>query len=872
MKVDGARLRAPRLRQGFSQEQLATKSGYGVRTIRRIEQGLHQPQPRTLRDLAEALVVASEELCTHVPWETPGAAHRASDWGRSQDEAEARAGLGDVQRGRIVPASRGGLYGVPRGASMFFVGRDGELGLLEEFLTRESYVGVHAVIEGMAGIGKTEVALQLVCKLDHEERFPGGIFWLDAESSDLRATWGSTIAEQCRIGGTSIDERCQEVLRRIEERREVVLVVLDNVESWSSSRRPTPIPLGPHVRLLITSRAKNLGGAQFQHFELGCLADPHDRDLVRKLAGRNPNPGLERLLSHLAGHTLALELAGAVLATYPSESAESYHLALLQKAEEIEAEVRDRVAYEATVSQALRMVWNRLDDSLREAWRLAACFAPEPASRELAAAVGLTPEAIRALEERHLVRFGGDGRWSMHRLTHAFGRSGPPDEVCRASQRFVKGCFARVDGITRYNWEQVYMPDRVHFDAALTLGAEVLSDDDEALMDLRFRSAAAVDSLGDFEGARPMWRQVTDACRARLDSGQPQQAERGRLYERFAGALLMLVEREEGTATLDVCVEAFREALRWMDRGEDPRKWESTQSMLAYALLRQGTDRRDPQLLAASVSAQRAAVEEFACEKDVLGWADAQRHLATALMALGQVTRVDAYVDEAEAVARAILESCSRKKFPTTWAFAVHRHAIILRVIGERAGSEHTKQLEEALRSFKILLEEWSYERSPRQWFTTQANVASTLLSLGRATRNVEQLKEGVRTMELVLQRASSRPRSDTWVDAQDLLGSLLEAQAAEGTLSPACMKLFVPTALAPKCAIASAFSSALRRPSFGLHGCCESSCKKGSRAPRRGSRCVGSRKYALAVDRVQRPTRGRRARESTVGAFRRIR
>jgi transcriptional regulator with XRE-family HTH domain len=270
MQVEGARLRAIRIKKGFSQEQLATKSGYGVRTIRRIELGRHQPQPRTLKDLADALGVDSEELCN--------SSERPESIRPSASEARMREPiLREVMSARL-------LSGNPRAPSTSFVGRRAELAHLEGLLTDVRAVSIQASVEGLAGVGKTELALQLAYKFAAERTFPAGIFWLEAEDPDLRRTWGGTIAEQCRVAGSSLDERCREVLRQIEEAKAPALVILDNVTSWSSNERPGPLPVGPHIRLLVTTRIRNLGGAQFMHLDIS----RHVRWGVRAVLSRCP--------------------------------------------------------------------------------------------------------------------------------------------------------------------------------------------------------------------------------------------------------------------------------------------------------------------------------------------------------------------------------------------------------------------------------------------------------------------------------------------------------------------------------------------------------------------------------------------------------
>jgi hypothetical protein len=229
------------------------------------------------------------------------------------------------------------------------------------------------------------------------------------------------------------------------------------------------------VHLLVTTRTRNLGGARFAHVELGSLEPPYDRALIEALAERNPDPGLTALTTHVGGHTLALELAGAFLRTYSTETAESYLRALQLNAARTESSVTDRVAYERTVDEAFQLAWDRLEPPIREAWQRAACFEPEAASRALAEAVGLDAHKLRALENTHLIRSTSDGRWIMHRLTRSFGRrTGSSDELRDAIRDFVRGCAERAREIRAIGMA-VYLEDRPHFDAALKLAPGVLT-------------------------------------------------------------------------------------------------------------------------------------------------------------------------------------------------------------------------------------------------------------------------------------------------------------------------------------------------------------------------------------------------------------
>ena len=57
-----AKLRELRRRRVLTLEELARKAGVGRNTIWRLEHGMMGAQPRTIRKLARALEVESEEL------------------------------------------------------------------------------------------------------------------------------------------------------------------------------------------------------------------------------------------------------------------------------------------------------------------------------------------------------------------------------------------------------------------------------------------------------------------------------------------------------------------------------------------------------------------------------------------------------------------------------------------------------------------------------------------------------------------------------------------------------------------------------------------------------------------------------------------
>ena len=62
-----ANVRRLRELRALSQRELAAKAKLSVTTVNRIETGQRKPMPKTVRKLAEALGVTTEELLTEQP-------------------------------------------------------------------------------------------------------------------------------------------------------------------------------------------------------------------------------------------------------------------------------------------------------------------------------------------------------------------------------------------------------------------------------------------------------------------------------------------------------------------------------------------------------------------------------------------------------------------------------------------------------------------------------------------------------------------------------------------------------------------------------------------------------------------------------------
>ena len=79
-------------------------------------------------------------------------------------------------------------------------------------------------------------------------------------------------------------ERAAQVVRTVSLLSVPVLIVLDNVTRWSVGDRPSPLPEGAHLRYLVTTRQSRLGGARFEHVNVGFLEAEFARQLLERVS------------------------------------------------------------------------------------------------------------------------------------------------------------------------------------------------------------------------------------------------------------------------------------------------------------------------------------------------------------------------------------------------------------------------------------------------------------------------------------------------------------------------------------------------------------------------------------------------------------
>jgi tetratricopeptide (TPR) repeat protein len=375
---------------------------------------------------------------------------------------------GDVRIPVTVHRALSGMVARQLPPSTEFVGRTRELAVLRDILCSDSPTGtvVVSAVAGMAGVGKTALAVKAAhAAMDHDW-FSGGVLFLDLHGYDRVPVSPARALDSLLRGlGVPGDEIPPETADRVGLYRSVlagstgsVLIVLDNASS-AEQVRPL-LPGDARHRVVVTSR-HSLPQLSARHLELAVLsadeavgildaavraADPSDARIGGNL------PSARRVASYCGHLPLALQIAAALLvfdqgkpvAELASELAESH--TRLDHLDDGERAVR----------AAFDLSYHRLPSDQARLFRLFGVHpGPDVATDTVAALADRDePVARRMLAElarAHLVEPAPvRGRWRMHDLIRIYAERVPShysqaDERQRARDRLCEYLLYRAD-------------------------------------------------------------------------------------------------------------------------------------------------------------------------------------------------------------------------------------------------------------------------------------------------------------------------------------------------------------------------------------------------------------------------------------------
>ncbi|AFZ26549.1 Tfp pilus assembly protein PilF [Cylindrospermum stagnale PCC 7417] len=306
-----------------------------------------------------------------------------------------------------------------------FVGREEELQKLHQQLQTSQQVAIVAV-EGMGGVGKTELATQYAKQ--HLQNYPGGVCWLSAQGIDV----GIQILRFAELKFNIIAPDDWELIDRVKfccEKWEPgeVLLVFDNVTDYKQVQCYQPE--SPRFKLLLTTRFEF--DSTLQQLPLGVLKPLAAMKLLKLLVGRerlqNEAWFARKICKFLGYLPLALELVGRYLMKMPDLSLETLWKRLDKKRLEHEAiaKANPLMLYQYGVAEAFELSWEKLDEKAQGlgCWLSLYALADIPYSvegMEDDEEQELLEKAIRDLRELHLIERINKGIYRLHPLIRQF--------------------------------------------------------------------------------------------------------------------------------------------------------------------------------------------------------------------------------------------------------------------------------------------------------------------------------------------------------------------------------------------------------------------------------------------------------------------
>ncbi|MGR3939472.1 AfsR/SARP family transcriptional regulator [Streptomyces sp. BRA346] len=335
------------------------------------------------------------------------------------------------------PESVSGLHQLPMDIPEF-VGREAELEQLHRTLCghaapsdgEDGAVSL-AVVEGMAGAGKTRLAVHAAHRFVAEGFFGDMQLWADLKGfspSRPPADPADVLEDLLRLLGVpgnqipvGVEARSALYRDRLAGKR--ALVVLDDAAD-EDQVRPL-LPGNPSCALLITSR-RVLSGLDGAHaVRLGAFSTQEALSLLARVAGRSldePVSGAARRLVELSGRLpLAIALAARRLRTRPAWKVAE----LVGRLEADEERLRQFTVGTRAVDSAFELSYRSLSAELRRAFRLLALHpgddvTPSSAGALLGTTCAQAERQLESLLDEHLLQQHTFGRYRYHDLLRLY--------------------------------------------------------------------------------------------------------------------------------------------------------------------------------------------------------------------------------------------------------------------------------------------------------------------------------------------------------------------------------------------------------------------------------------------------------------------
>ncbi|MFI5692609.1 tetratricopeptide repeat protein [Kribbella sp. NPDC051586] len=318
-----------------------------------------------------------------------------------------------------------------------FIGRDDELATLSA-----SDGPLIAAIDGMAGVGKTALALRLAHRL--APQYPDGQVFIDLHGHSEEAhpvPAEDALGRLLQAFGAAprgLPEHLEDragLLRSLLARRRV-LIVLDNAAS-EAQVRPL-LPGMPGSAVILTSRLRLTGLDPTVAVSLGTLPQPSAIELFTRIArSSQASEAVLAEITELCGRLpLAIRISAARLRTHPSWRPED----LLERLQHHGHRLAELTSGPRSVATAIDLSYRELDEQLRRSYRLlglhpGAEFRPWSAAPLLGLDIATATGVLEHLLEVHLLEEPSPGHYRFHDLVRDHAVQAAHDDEPPAGRR-----------------------------------------------------------------------------------------------------------------------------------------------------------------------------------------------------------------------------------------------------------------------------------------------------------------------------------------------------------------------------------------------------------------------------------------------------
>lgn len=417
-----------------------------------------------------------------------------------------------------------------------FVGREADLAELHQQLQQTERV----YLQGMGGIGKTELALQYAWQHYEQGTYPAGICWLRAREQDL----GTQIVNFARVhlglkirDDLELPQQVADCWQRWPQGK--VLVVLDDVASYQAIAPYLP-PQEARFKVLLTTRSYL--GQSAKQFEIQVLSQEAALEFLRLLV--TPQridqqwDAAQDLAQWLGYLPLGLELVGRYLAQKPDLSLVKMQQRLEEKrlaARALCGRSADMTAAHESVAAAFQLSWQELAEPAHQLSYVLSLFALAPIPWALVEK-SLPEWDDEDLEERQLdlvsdslLQRVGEGVYQLHQLVREFfiakreeATAQQESLITALKQQFGQGMVEVAQQLSASPTQQEILsmtPAIPHVaEAATTLAAAL---EDEALIWPFVGLGRFYEGQGAYRQAEPWRKQCLATVRTRLGAEHP---------------------------------------------------------------------------------------------------------------------------------------------------------------------------------------------------------------------------------------------------------------------------------------------------------------------------------------------------------------